>query len=61
MILEWISKIPDGGTGDSRYPVTLELEGIEVINPGINHNCGVDQVVIKPSNGAQLSYQCDTW
>ena len=54
-------KPPTGGTGDGEYPVTLELDGIEVINPGINHNCGVDQVVIEPSNGAQLSYQCDTF
>lgn len=54
-------KPPTGGTGDGEYPVTLELEGIEVINPGINHNCGVDQVVIEPSNGAQLSYECDTF
>ena len=52
---------PTGGTGDGEYPVTLELDGIEVINPGINHNCGVDRVVIEPSNGAQLSYQCDTF
>ena len=41
--------------------MTLELDGIEVINPGINHNCGVDQVVMEPSNGAQLSYECDTF
>jgi hypothetical protein len=56
-----LPKPPTGGTGDGEYPVTLELEGIEVINPGINHNCGVDQVVIEPSNGAQLSYECDTF
>ena len=54
-------KPPDGGTGGSIYPVTLELEGVEVINPGINHNCGVDQIVMEPSNGAQLSYECDTF
>jgi hypothetical protein len=53
--------IPTISTGEGTYPVTLELEGIEVINPGINHNCGVDQVVIEPSNGAQLSYECDTF
>ena len=47
-----------GGDG---YRVALELEGIEVTNPGINHNCGVDQIVIEPSNGAQLSYECDTF
>ncbi|MHA2404690.1 MAG: hypothetical protein ACXADH_16945, partial [Candidatus Kariarchaeaceae archaeon] len=54
-------KPPTGGTGDGEYPVKLELDGIEVINPGINHNCGVDQIVMEPSNGAQLSYQCDTF
>ena len=52
---------PTISTGEGTYPVTLELEGIEVINPGINHNCGVDEVVIEPSNGVQLSYECDTF
>ena len=54
-------KPPDGGSGGGEYPVALELEGIEVINPGINHNCGVDQVVIEPSNGVKLTYNCDTF
>ena len=54
-------KPPTGGTGDGEYPVTLELEGVEVINPGINHNCGVDQIVIEPSNGVKLTYECDTF
>jgi hypothetical protein len=54
-------KPPTGGTGDGEYPVTLELEGIEVINTGINYNCGVDQLVIEPSNGVKLSYECDTF
>ena len=54
-------KPQDGGTGESTYPVTLELDGVEVINPGINYNCGVDQLVIEPSNGAQLTYECDTF
>ena len=36
-------KPPDGGTGDNEYPVTLVLDGVEVTNPGINYNCGVDQ------------------
>lgn len=54
-------KPPDAGTGDNTYPVTLELDGIEVVNPGINYNCGVDQLVIQPSNGATLSYECDTF
>jgi hypothetical protein len=54
-------KPPDSGTGDNTYPVTLELDGIEVVNPGINYNCGVDQIVLQPSNGASLSYECDTF
>ncbi len=54
-------KPPDSGTGDSTYPVAIALEGIEVINPGINYNCGVDQLVIEPSNGVKLSYECDTF
>ena len=49
-------KPPDSGTGDSTYPIILELDGIEVVNPGINYNCGVDQLVLQPSNGASLSY-----
>ena len=43
------------------YPVTIELEDVEVINPGINYNCGVDQLVIEPSNGVKLTYECDTF
>ena len=54
-------KPPDSGTGDSTYPVAIALDGIEVINPGINYNCGVDQLVIEPSNGVKLSYECDTF
>ena len=46
---------PDG----PNYPVTLELTGAIVTNPGINYNCGVDEIVITPSNGATLSYSCD--
>jgi len=54
-------KPPDSGTGDSTYPVTIALEDVEVINPGINYNCGVDQLVIEPSNGVKLTYECDTF
>jgi len=43
------------------YPAALRLRSIEVENPGINYNCGVDQIQITPSNGAQLSYECDTF
>tara|TARA_Y100000004_G_scaffold175651_1_gene215443 strand:- start:1362 stop:6470 length:5109 start_codon:yes stop_codon:yes gene_type:complete len=54
-------KPPDGGTGPSEYPVTLVLVGVDVLNPGINYNCGEDQLVIEPSNGVKLTYDCDTF
>tara|TARA_R100000081_G_scaffold89621_1_gene62857 strand:- start:982 stop:2493 length:1512 start_codon:yes stop_codon:yes gene_type:complete len=54
-------KPPDSGTGDSTYPVTLALEDVEVVDTGINYNCGVDQLVIEPSNGVKLTYECDTF
>lgn len=41
------------------YPVALKLKSIEVENPGINYNCGVDEIIIEPSNGAILDYDCD--
>ena len=47
--------------GEPTYPVTVELEGVDVVNPGINYNCGVDQLVIEPSNGVELTYECDTF
>ena len=46
---------PDG------YPATLRLASVEVEDPGINHNCGVDEIVIEPSNGAVLDYKCDSF
>ena len=43
------------------YPVTLQLTEVIVDNPGINYNCGVDQIRITPSNGAVLDYTCDSF
>ena len=42
-----------------QYPAVLKLTEVRVTNPGINYNCGVDQLVIEPANGTQLSYNCD--
>ena len=42
-----------------QYPAILELTGVTVTNPGFNHNCGVDEIEIIPSNGSVLSYNCD--
>ena len=42
-----------------QYPAVLQLSDILVSNPGINYNCGVDELVIEPANGTQLSYSCD--
>ena len=41
------------------YPVILKLAEVIVENPGINYNCGVDQLKITPDTGCQLSYTCD--
>lgn len=46
--------------GDA-YPVSLRLKSVIVENPGINYNCGVDQIQITPSNGAVLDYECDSF
>lgn len=54
--------IPDPGDDpETTYPVSLRIKSIEVEDPGINYNCGVDELVIEPSNGAELSYNCDTF
>jgi hypothetical protein len=52
---------PPPRPGGQEYPVALRLREINVIDTGINHNCGVDQIVIEPSNGAVLDYECDTF
>lgn len=46
------------GTG---YPVTLVLEDVIVDDGGINYRCGEDQIQITPSNGAELSYSCNSF
>ena len=46
---------------NQQYPVTLKLKEVVVNNPGINYNCGVDQIQITPSNGAVLSYSCNAF
>jgi hypothetical protein len=57
--------VQDPGNGylppssQSTYPVSLRLKSVVVENPGVNYNCGVDQIQITPSNGAVLDYVCD--
>ena len=48
---------PDSGS----FPVSLELDSVTLTGNPINYNCGVDQIVIEPANGAVLSYECDTF
>ena len=43
------------------YPATLRLKDVIVENRGLNYNCGVDQLVITPSNGAVLDYVCGSF
>ena len=42
-----------------QYPAIIKLTDVIVANPGINYNCGIDEIVIEPANGTQLSYNCD--
>ena len=39
-----------------QYPAILELTGVTVTNPGFNHDPTVDEIIIEPANGTQLSY-----
>ena len=48
---------PDSGS----FPVSLELDSVTITGNPINYNCGVDELVIEPANGAVLSYECDTF
>ena len=43
------------------YPVGLALTAINVKDSGINYDCSIDKVVIKPSNGATASLRCDNF
>ena len=52
---------PPGGPGAPGYPATLQLSEIQVINGGINYNCGVDKIKIIPDNGTIVSYTCDAF
>ena len=49
----------DPNTGS--FPVSLQLDSVTVTNSGINYNCGSDILLIEPSNGAVLTYECDTF
>ena len=47
---------PPTGPG---YPVALKLKEVIVKKPGINYNCGVDEVVIEPNEGGAKLSLCD--
>ena len=52
--------LPPEPTGQT-YPVSLQLVDVIVTDPGINYNCGFDEIKIVPDNGAKLSYTCDSF
>ena len=39
-----------------QYPAIIKISEVRVSNPGINYDSSVDQLVIEPANGTQLSY-----
>ena len=42
-------------------PYLINLDGIEVDDPGINYDCSKDKVVIDPPNGAEATLECDNF
>ena len=42
-----------------QYPAILQLSEVRVNEPGINYDCGKDEIVIEPANGTQLTYVCE--
>ena len=42
-----------------QYPAILQLSEVRVNEPGINYDCGKDEIIIEPANGTQLSYTCE--
>ena len=42
-----------------QYPAILQLSDVLVANPGINYDCGVDEIVVQHANRTQLSYVCE--
>ena len=39
-----------------QYPAIIKISDVRVSNPGVNYDSSVDQLVIEPANGTQLSY-----
>jgi hypothetical protein len=52
---------PSSPPGTPTVPVGLRLQRVEITNPGINYNCGVDTIRIIPDNGAVLDYNCNSF
>ena len=42
-----------------QYPALIKLTDVVVTNPGINYECGIDQLTVTPNNGTVLEYKCD--
>ena len=44
-----------------QYPALIKLTDVVVTNPGINYECGIDQLTVTPNYGTVLEYKCDTF
>ena len=50
--------LPSTGTGD--YPIVLELDSINITNPGFGYDCSKDKVIMQPSHGCEFKLMCDS-
>ena len=53
------TKGKDPSTNTGKYPVVLEMEDINIIEPGFGYDCSKDKVVMEPANGCEFRLKCD--
>ena len=38
--------------------VFAKIAAVDILDPGFGYNCATDEIVVTPSNGARLEYEC---